>query len=135
MRVRLLLAIVAAATVACSGSKPSEPPPEATPPLTERIPIGELPEVDINAVLAHTKILSSDEFEGRLPGTRGEELTVKYLVDQFKAIGLESGNTDGTYVQRVPLVGITPTSAPMVFKKGAQQERLKGKEEFVAVPR
>jgi Zn-dependent M28 family amino/carboxypeptidase len=132
MRVRLLLAIVAAATVACSGSKPSEPPPETTPPLTERIPIGELPEVDINAVLAHTKILSSDEFEGRLPGTKGEELTVKYLVDQFKAIGLEPGNTDGTYVQKVPLVGITPTPAPMVFKKGARQERLKWKDDFVA---
>ena len=81
---------------------------------------------------AHAKILSSDEFEGRLPGTRGEELTVKYLVDQFKAIGLKPGNTDGTYVQKVPLVGITPTPAPMVFKKGARQERLKWKDDFVA---
>jgi Zn-dependent M28 family amino/carboxypeptidase len=132
MRVGLLLAITAVTIVACSGSKPSEPPAETAPLPTERIPIGELPDVDINSVLAHTKTLSADEFEGRLPGTRGEELTVKYLVDQFKAIGLKPGNTDGTYVQKVPLVGITPTPAPMVFKKGARQERLKWKDDFVA---
>src|SRR5262245_8064729 len=132
MRFRLLVGIAAAATVACSGSKPPEPRLETAPLSTERIPIGELPDIDINAVLAHTKVLSSDDFEGRLPGTRGEELTVKYLVDQFKAIGLKPGNADGTYVQRVPLVGITPTPAPMVFKKGARQERLKWKDDFVA---
>ena len=59
-------------------------------------PIGELPEIDADAVLAHTKALASDEFEGRGPGTKGEELTVDYLVDQFKKIGLKPGNTDGT---------------------------------------
>ena len=53
-------------------------------------------------------MLSSDEFEGRAPGTKGEELTVNYLVDQFKKAGLKPGNTDGTYMQKVPLVGITP---------------------------
>jgi Zn-dependent M28 family amino/carboxypeptidase len=132
MRFRVLLAITAATMLGCSGSKPSEPPAETTPSPTERIPIGELPDIDINAVLAHTKTLSSDEFAGRLPGTKGEELTVKYLVDQFKAIGLKPGNTDGSYVQKVPLVGITPTPAPMVFKKGARQERLKWKDDFVA---
>ncbi len=86
----------------------------------------------MEAVLAHTKVLSSDEFEGRLPGTKGEELTVKYLVDQFKAIGLKPGNTDDSYVQRVPLVGITPEAAPMIFRKGAEQRRLKWKDDFVA---
>ena len=70
------------------------------------------------AVLAHTKTLSSDEFEGRAPGTKGEELTVTYLVDQFKKVGLKPGNTDGTYIQKVPLVGITPTPAPLVVQEG-----------------
>src|SRR5215468_9654779 len=73
-------------------------------------PVGmaQLPEIDTAAVMTHTKVLSSDEFEGRAPGTKGEELTVNYLVDQFKKVGLKPGNTDGTYVQKVPLVGITP---------------------------
>jgi Zn-dependent M28 family amino/carboxypeptidase len=132
MRFRLLLVIATATILACSSSKPSEPSAETPPPPTERVPIGELPEIDINAVLAHTKTLSSDEFEGRLPGTKGEELTVKYLVDQFKVLGLKPGNTDGSYVQKVPLVGITPTPAPLVFKKGTHVERLKWKDDFVA---
>ena len=87
------------------------------------MPIGQLPAIDIDALLAHTKVLSSDEFEGRAPGTKGEELSVNYLADQFKKAGLKPGNTDGTYFQKVPLVGITPAPAPLVFKKGAQRRR------------
>jgi hypothetical protein len=59
-----------------------------------------------DGLLAHIKILASDEFEGRAPGTRGEELSVKYITDQFKQIGLKPGNPDGTYTQGVPLAGI-----------------------------
>ena len=96
------------------------------------IPIGELPSLDADALIAHTKVLSSDEFEGRAPGSKGEDLTVGYLVDQFKKVGLRPGNTDGTYIQKVPLVGITPEPAPLVFKKGAQTQTLKWKDDVVA---
>jgi Zn-dependent M28 family amino/carboxypeptidase len=58
--------------------------------------------------LGHIRVLSSDEFEGRGPGSKGEQLTIKYVEDQFRASGLEPGNPDGTYLQSVPLVGITP---------------------------
>ena len=96
------------------------------------VAMAQLPDIDTGAVLAHTKVLSSDEFEGRAPGTKGEELTVNYLVDQFKKIGLKPGNTDGTYIQKVPLVGITPTPAPLVFAKGKEQLTLKWKDDVVA---
>src|SRR5436309_9603668 len=59
-----------------------------------------------DGMLAHIKVLASDEFEGRSPGTKGEELSVKYITDQFKQIGLKPGNPDGTYTQEVPLAGI-----------------------------
>jgi Zn-dependent M28 family amino/carboxypeptidase len=59
-------------------------------------------------LLAHIRTLSSDEFEGRAPGSKGEQLTVKYIEDQFRSMGLEPGNPDGTYLQNVPLVGIEP---------------------------
>src|SRR5207249_7097404 len=59
-----------------------------------------------DGLLAHIKVLASDEFEGRAPGTKGEELSVKYITDQFKRIGLNPGNPDGTYLQEVPLAGI-----------------------------
>jgi len=94
--------------------------------------LAQLPDVDVNQVMAHTKVLSSDEYEGRAPGTKGEELTVAYLVDQFKKLGLKPGNTDGSYIQKVPLVGITPTPAPLVFLKGAKQLTLKWKDDVVA---
>ena len=94
--------------------------------------LAQLPDVDANQVLADTKVLSSDEYEGRAPGTKGEELTVAYLIDQFKKMGLKPGNTDGTYVQKVPLVGITPTPAPLVVSKGSRQLTLKWKDDVVA---
>lgn len=55
--------------------------------------------------LQHVKILASDEFEGRAPGTRGETLTTDYLISQFKQMGLAPGNPDGTFIQKVPLIG------------------------------
>ncbi len=61
-----------------------------------------------DALMKHIRTLSSDEFEGRGPGSKGEQLTVKYLEDTFRAAGLAPGNPDGTYMQNVPLVGITP---------------------------
>jgi hypothetical protein len=58
-----------------------------------------------DTILEHIKKLASDEFEGRGPGTRGETLTVDYLVDQFKRSGLKPGNPDGTFLQSVPMIG------------------------------
>ena len=53
-----------------------------------------------------TRILSSDAFEGRMPGTPGEEKTIALMVDRFKAAGLKPGNGD-SWVQEVPLIEIT----------------------------
>jgi Zn-dependent M28 family amino/carboxypeptidase len=58
-------------------------------------------------LLDHIHTLSSDEFEGRAPGSHGEDLTIKYIQEQFRQLGLEPGNPDGTFLQNVPLVGIT----------------------------
>src|SRR5947209_6071759 len=122
MKKLLILVAVAGALAGCSPSKSGRSSDQAA--HADRIPIGQLPDIDTDAVLAHTKVLSSDEFQGRAPGTKGEELTVKYLVDEFKQIGLKPGNTDGTFIQKVPLVGITPAPANLVFTKGAQRQTL-----------
>ncbi len=70
-----------------------------------------LASIDGADILARIKVLASDDFEGRAPGTRGETLTVDYLIAQFKALGLKPGNPDGTYVQRVPFTGFTSVPA------------------------
>jgi len=72
-------------------------------------------------LLNHIRVLSSDEFEGRAPGSKGEQLTIKYMEDQFRAAGLEPGNPDGTYLQNVPLVGITPDPAMKLTLTGHGQ--------------
>ena len=68
-----------------------------------------------------TERLSSDEFEGRAPGTPGEEKTVAYLIEQFQKAGLEPGN-NGSWVQEVPLVEITGRDFAPLTIKGADGE-------------
>lgn len=52
------------------------------------------------------KVLSSDEFEGRLPTTEGEKKTIEYLVSEFTKAGLKPGNGD-SFLQKVALMEIT----------------------------
>ena len=71
------------------------------------LPLLGQPEFSAARILERTRTLSSDEFEGRAPGTPGEEKTVAWLAQEFARLGLQPGNPDGTWVQNVPLVGIT----------------------------
>src|SRR5262245_60700188 len=84
-----------------------------------------------DGLLAHMKVLASDEFEGRAPGSKGEELSVNYITDQFKKIGLRPGNPDGTYMQEVPLAGIK-SEPRMSFVIGDKTTDLKFPNDFVA---
>jgi Zn-dependent M28 family amino/carboxypeptidase len=56
-------------------------------------------------LLRHVQELSSDAYEGRLPGTPGEEKSVTYIISQCKAIGLQPGTPKGDWTQTVPLWG------------------------------
>ena len=47
----------------------------------------------------HISTLASDDFEGRAPGTKGEEKTIQYLTESFTAAGLQPGNPNGTWIQ------------------------------------
>ena len=90
--------------------------------------------ITANGLLDHIRVLSSDEYEGRAPGTKGEELTVRYLIDQFTKLGLKPGNPDGTYVQKVPLAGIRSQSEAS-FDAGGSKIELRTVEDYVAVSR
>ncbi len=75
--------------------------------------------------MAHIEVLSSDDFGGRAPGSPGEEKTVAYLTEAFRSYGLRPGNPDGTYLQQVPLVGITATEAShLSIVRGREEEEL-----------
>jgi Zn-dependent M28 family amino/carboxypeptidase len=116
----VVLLAFALGLVACGSSAPVKSESVVFPPM------------DGNAVLEHVKVLASDEYEGRAPGTRGEDLTVRYLTEQFTKAGLKPGNPDGTYIQKVPMVAITPDpSAILTLKKGARQQALKFRDDVV----
>jgi Zn-dependent M28 family amino/carboxypeptidase len=83
------------------------------------------------SLLQRISVLSHDSMEGRLPGTAGEERTVRYLEAEFRAIGLAPGNPDGTYIQDVPLVGITPRITAALTIDG-RRVPLQGQRDFIA---
>src|SRR4051794_28662157 len=65
------------------------------------------PAVSGDRVKEAVKYLASDRLEGRGPGdTRGEELTTRYLADEFKKAGLKPLGQKGSYFQPVPLVSV-----------------------------
>jgi Zn-dependent M28 family amino/carboxypeptidase len=85
-----------------------------------------------DALLSHIKILASDEFEGRAPGSKGEELSIKYISEQFNAAGLKPGNPDGSYFQEVPLAGIKSDPHLQFVVNGKPPMDLKFADDFVA---
>ena len=109
-------------SAACSSAPPK--------PLT----LAELPAINTDRILADIAKLSSDEFEGRKPGSKGETLTVEYLTEKFKGMGLEPGNPDGSWTQKVSLVGITPEpQTGFVVRKGGTSRDFKINSEVVVM--
>lgn len=116
--------------MACAACEKSTAVPA---PASAQVPVASMPKIDQQKILDHIKVLSSDEYEGRKPGTKGEELSVKYIEDQFKQLNLKPGNPDGTFTQKVPLVGITGAEAkPLTVAKGANKTTFKWSDQVVA---
>jgi Zn-dependent M28 family amino/carboxypeptidase len=116
---RLICLCVTALLGACgqqqaTDNKPAATPARAEPAVATQTPAtikptreGHFsPEITAADFAAHVQRLSSDEFEGRKPGSIGERMTTTYLVDQFQGMGLKPGN-GGSYLQRVPMVETT----------------------------
>jgi Zn-dependent M28 family amino/carboxypeptidase len=87
--------------------------------------------IDGADLLRHIQELSSDEFEGRAPGTQGEVRTITYLEQQFRALGLEPGNPDNSYTQTVPMTGYTAMPQASYTTHG-KSVSLKYPDDFVA---
>jgi Zn-dependent M28 family amino/carboxypeptidase len=85
-------------------------------------------------LLRHIRILASDEYEGRGPGTEGERRTTAYIVAQFQARGLEPAGENGTWFQTLRLASRRPQSAtlswtgPVAGRLGADDIVVTGRE-------
>ncbi len=87
--VGLVGAVLLLAACAATGSHPARPSP-----------------LDEDALRSTIRTLAADDFDGRRPGTAGEQKTLQYLVAEFKRMGLKPGN-GASYLQPVPVVEIT----------------------------
>ncbi|WP_396625508.1 M28 family metallopeptidase [Luteitalea sp.] len=123
-----------ALAAACSREPaPPAPAPASAPAPARPVPLADLPAMDGARLLEQIRALSADELQGRKPGTEGETRTVAYLEQQFKALGLQPGNTDGTYVQDVRLVGLTPSQKrPLTVTGGGKTTTFAWRDEVVA---
>src|SRR5438445_8160659 len=125
-RLRFVIPLLAVISISAT-EKPS-----ATPAAVKR----GMKEFNTEALKAHDRFLASDLLEGRAPGTRGDDLAMQYIAAQFESYGLEPAGDNGTYYQRVPLLGITmdATKTSLSFtKEGATAiGPLKHRDHFVA---
>jgi Zn-dependent M28 family amino/carboxypeptidase len=92
------------------------------------------PEITPDDFAAHLRVISSDEYDGRKPGTLGERLTTNYIIEQFKRMGLEPGNK-GEWVQTVPAVSTAlndQANVKLDVAEGGGQETFAFGSEMVA---
>lgn len=119
----LALAAVAALTLQSSASVAADGPGSG--------PAAGIAAVDTQRFLHDITVLSSDDFEGRSPGTAGERRSIAYIEQQFKAVGLAPGNQGGSYLQAVPMTGITSHPEASI-SVGGKTLVLRAPEDFVA---
>ena len=89
--------------------------------------------VNSENIRAHVRYLSHDLLEGRGTGQRGGDIAAEYIATQFAIYGLKPAGDNGSYMQKVPMVGIAPgegTTFSLIFDKGATD--LKPLDQYVA---
>jgi len=96
--------------------------------------IAAMQKIDPQRIRAHVRFLSHDLLEGRGTGQRGGDIAAEYIGTQFALYGLKPAGDNGTYLQKVPLVGITSepaTTFSLVPATGPAMD-LKPLEQYVA---
>lgn len=82
---------------------------------------------------AHIAVLSHDSLEGRGPSSRGDKKATDYIVSQFKKFGLEPAGENGTFLQKVPMVGVTvDPKTTLTLSNGKRRLNLTYSTDFVA---
>src|SRR5712692_7219320 len=113
---------------------PRRTPP---PPVSTRLPsaaFAAMQKIDPERIRAHVRFLADDLLEGRGTGQRGGDIAAEYIATQFALDGLKPAGDNGTYMQKVPMVGVTPqpeTAFSLVRWDGSVTD-LKPLDEYVA---
>jgi Zn-dependent M28 family amino/carboxypeptidase len=119
-RLILLVAILAVFARAAAPPKPVRSP--VVPVRLSGPAVAAMQKINPERIRAHVRFLSHDLLEGRGTGQRGGDIAAEYIGTQFALDGLKPAGDKGTYMQSVPLVGVT-TLAETTFslqpEKGA----------------
>ncbi len=93
---------------------------------------GQMPNVSADRIRADVKFLSSDLLEGRGVGTRGGQLATEFIANQFAIAGAKPAGDNGTYYQKVPLVGVeTQPDSELAAVANGRTVPLKYLDDFV----
>src|SRR5438876_4494099 len=98
------------------------------------VAINAMQKIDPERIRAHMRFLSHDLLEGRGTGQRGGDIAAEYIATQFALDGLQPAGDNGTFMQKVPMVGVTPDTATtfsLVGSTGPAKD-LKPLTEYVA---
>jgi Zn-dependent M28 family amino/carboxypeptidase len=109
----------------CAQPIDSTPPPPVEPAAAPAPAPTTASGVSMERLSEITRVLASDEFQGRSMGTAGEEKTVAYLIEQFRAAGLEPGGENGGWTQTVPLIRTKLQSPDLSFRHGVKTTALR----------
>ncbi len=127
-----LPALVALALSACNFAQSGNEAGNEAVAASDTLPDVTVPDLSLDTMKTLVGELASDAFEGRMPGTAGEEKTVALLTREFAGAGLKPGN-NGKWFQDVPLVEITAKNvSPLTFTGGKTDMTLNYGSDFVA---
>ena len=134
----LVVLVIAAGMAACDGGESAKDGGEAAQPAAE-VAAGNAPaeravgEITADFMRRHVVELADDKFEGRGPGSRGDEAARNYVIAEMQSLGLEPGAADGGWQQRFDLVGITAEQpGQWTFTKGEESLTFEQWEQFIA---
>jgi Zn-dependent M28 family amino/carboxypeptidase len=96
--------------------------------------IATMQKIDPERIRAYVRFLADDLLEGRGTGQRGGDLTAEYIATQFALYGLKPAGDNGTYMQKVPMVGVTPQAGATfsLVSSNGLTTNLKPLDEYVA---
>jgi Zn-dependent M28 family amino/carboxypeptidase len=126
--------VAALSLVAASAAQPKAARPHSTSHRLPGTAIAAMQAIKPENIETHVRFLSHDLLEGRGTGQRGGDLAAEYIATQFALYGLKPAGDNGTYMQKVPMVGITPsadTRFSLVSTDGKSID-LKPLDEYVA---
>jgi hypothetical protein len=129
-----------AGLAACGGEEPAGPAPTAEPPQAGQVEVEGNPaaeraatEITVDYLRRHIVELSDDRYQGRGPGSKGDEMARDYLVAELENLGLQPGAADGSWQQHFGLVGVTADQPDeWTFTKGDEELTLQQWDQFIA---